>query len=181
MEKADQRRIEIIAQDQGIEDFQWIDPQRVVIGQWVREKCLYGCPRYGLKACCPPEVPSIADCRNLFQEFQAGVLFHLTKQFEDPGLRSGWAREVNKKALAFERQVFLAGFYKALVFLPAPCSICNECQPNKRECRNPSLARPTLEAYGVDVFTTARNTGYPIEVLNRYDQETNRYGLLLVE
>lgn len=44
-----------------------------------------------------------------------------------------------------------------------------------------SAARPTLEAYWVDVFTTARKFGYPIEVLKNTSRETNRYGLLLVE
>jgi len=33
----------------------------------------------------------------------------------------------------------------------------------------------------VDVFTTARKFNYPIEVLKNYGEETNRYGLLLVE
>ena len=181
MKKADLERIGKIARDHGIGDFKWIDPKQMVTGHWVRAKCIYGCPRYGLKACCPPEVPSVAECRSLFKEFHKGLFFHLPKKFEDPQMRFTWAREVNRKVLAFEREVFLAGFHKAFIFTPAPCGICGECKPNKRECRNPPLARPTLEAYGVDVFTTARKFGYPIEVLNQYDQETNRYGLLLVE
>ena len=181
MKKADLERIGKIARNHGFGDFKWIDPKQMITGHWVRAKCIYGCPRYGLKACCPPEVPSVEECRSLFKEFHKGLFFHLPKKFEDPQMRFTWAREVNRKVLAFEREVFLAGFHKAFIFTPAPCGICGECKPHKRECRNPSLARPTLEAYGVDVFTTARKFGYPIEVLNQYDQETNRYGLLLVE
>lgn len=181
MTKAAMDQIGRMAQVQGIEDFKWVDPKQIVTGHWVRTKCVYGCPRYGSKACCPPEVPSVAECRDLFKEYRKGVFFHLPKKFEDPQMRFAWSREVNKKVLAFEREVFLGGFHKAFIFTPAPCNICGECKPNKRECRNPSSARPTLEAYCVDVFTTARKFGYPIEVLNKYDQETNRYGLLLVE
>jgi hypothetical protein len=33
----------------------------------------------------------------------------------------------------------------------------------------------------LDVFTTVRLLGYPIEVLSRYDQPMNRYAFLLVE
>jgi len=33
----------------------------------------------------------------------------------------------------------------------------------------------------VDVFSTARRCGYPIQVLTDYDQPMNRYALLLIE
>jgi len=33
----------------------------------------------------------------------------------------------------------------------------------------------------MDVFTTVRSLGYPIEVLSRYDQTMNRYAFLLVD
>jgi predicted metal-binding protein len=179
--KTAMKRIEETARDHGIDDFKWVDPRLVVTGHWVRAKCIFGCPRYGLKACCPPEVPSVAECRGLFKEYRRGLFFHLTKKFEDPQMRFAWSREVNKKAMAFEREVFLSGFHKAFLFAAAPCNICGECKSRKGECRNPSLARPTLEAYCVDVFTTARKFGYPIQVLKGFEEETNRYGLLLVE
>jgi hypothetical protein len=33
----------------------------------------------------------------------------------------------------------------------------------------------------VDVYSTARMLGYPIQVVKDYQDEMNRYGLLLVE
>jgi hypothetical protein len=33
----------------------------------------------------------------------------------------------------------------------------------------------------VDVFSTVRKIGYPIQVLSDYDQEMNRYAVLLVD
>ena len=181
MTKTAMKRIGEMAKSHGLDDFKWIDPKKIVTGHWVRAKCIYGCSRYGLKACCPPEVPPVAECKNLLKEFHQGLFFHLPKKFEDPQERFAWSREVNKRVLAFEREVFLSGFHKAFIFTPAPCNICGECKSSKRECRNPSLARPTLEAYSVDVFTSARNFGYPAQVLKGYEEETNRYGLLLVE
>ena len=96
-------------------------------------------------------------------------------------MRYSWSRKINPKVLAFERDVFLMGFHKAFIFLPAPCNICSECKNEKSECGNPSLARPTLEGYCVDVFATARKFGYPIQVLREYGEEMNRYGALLIE
>ena len=40
-------RLETIIHEHGYEDFKWFDPQKVVVAQWVRMKCEYGCPSYG--------------------------------------------------------------------------------------------------------------------------------------
>jgi len=179
--KAEMRKIEHIARGHGLDDFKWIDPKEIEIHHWVRAKCIFGCPSYGRKACCPPVVPSVDECRIFFGEYQKGLFFHLTKKFEDPKLRYAWSRDVNAKVLAFERDIFLMGFHKAFIFTPAPCNLCSECKSEKSECSNPSQARPTLEAFAVDVFATARKFAYPIQVLKGYDEETNRYGALLLE
>lgn len=181
MNKNTTKRIAELAGGHGFENFKWINPGEIVTAYWVRAKCAFGCPSYGRKACCPPQLPSPGECRNIFKEYRKALLFHLTKKFKDPKSRYAWSRGINQEALAFERDVFLMGFHKAFIFLPVPCDICSECKRDKTECSNPSLARPTLEAYCVDVFATARKFGYPIQVLKGYEEETNRYGLLLVE
>ncbi len=76
--------------------------------------------------------------------------------------------------------------YQALVmeaFLLAldSCALCTECPGDRAECKHPRTARPTSEAMGVDVFTTVRQCGYPIEVLSDYGQAMNRYAFLLIE
>jgi predicted metal-binding protein len=88
---------------------------------------------------------------------------------------------MQKKAVAFEREVFLADLPKAFVFPPASCDLCTDCPGSKKECKQPRAARPSLEAFSVDVYSTARKIGYPIHVLKGYGEETNRFGLLLVE
>jgi predicted metal-binding protein len=170
-----------LAKKHGFVDFKLINPAEIVTGSWVRTKCTFGCTSYGRKACCPPQLPSPGECRNLFDEYNLGLFFHLTKALKDPKARYDWSRDVNPKALAFERDVFLMGFPKAFIFLPAPCNICDECKSEKCQCGNPSMARPTLEAYCVDVFATAQKFGYPIQVLKGYGEEMNRYGALLIE
>ncbi len=96
-------------------------------------------------------------------------------------MRHPWGREINKKMLDLEKEVFLSGFYKAFVFPANPCRICERCKESKPECRNPGIARPTLEGFCVDVYATARKMRYPIQVLKGYKEEMNRFGLLLVE
>jgi predicted metal-binding protein len=179
--KAGMKQIEKLARAHNLKDFKWMDPRTTIPRQWVRNKCIFGCRRYGQKACCPPEVPSVAECKGFFAEYRYGLFYHLTKQFADPKDLFPWAREVNKQVLAFERDVFLSGFHKAFAFTAAPCNLCELCQSTKRECRNPLVARPALEAFGVDVYGTARKMGYSIQVIKGYEEETNRFGLLLVE
>ncbi|HSR11518.1 MAG TPA: DUF2284 domain-containing protein, partial [Thermodesulfobacteriota bacterium] len=174
-------RIEKMAAAHGLGDFKWIQPRSIVLGEWVRMKCLYGCPGYGSRKTCPPFVPSVAECRDFFGEYRAGILFHFGVKFENPDMRHAWSNEVNKRMLEFEREVFLSGFQKAFLFPQAPCRLCGECSGTDKECRQPSKSRPTLEAFGVDVYTTARIAGFPIQVVKDYNEEINRYGLLLLE
>ena len=181
MTKAAMKQIEKLARTHGLEDFKWMDPRTIIPRYWVRQKCIYGCPRYGQKACCPPEVPSVAECRAFFAEYRSGLFYHIIKTFGDPKERFQWAREVNKWVLALERDVFLSGFYKGFAFTAAPCNLCEQCKNTKGGCRHPLMSRPTLEAFGVDVYATARKMGYRIQVVKAYEEVTNRFGLLLVE
>ncbi len=46
---------------------------------------------------------------------------------------------------------------------------------------DPDLARPAMEAAGIDVFATARAAGLPIEVVRTQDGQQDYYSLVLVE
>jgi predicted metal-binding protein len=160
-------------------DFKWIDPKSIVISQWVRMKCLYGCEDYGKMSPCPPNVPTIDECRQFFQEYSEAVVFHFAVSFEDPEDRYPWLRKIYMKLSKLEQEVFFSGFQKA--FLLFSCNICQECPSGRDACENPRLARPAPEALGIDVFSTVQNIGYPIQVLKDYSEEMNRYAFLLIE
>jgi predicted metal-binding protein len=70
-------------------------------------------------------------------------------------------------------------FYRAIGFGAGPCRLCKEC--NLQECAFPKLARPSMEACGIDVYATARNSRFPLHVLTSQEARQNRYGLLLIE
>ena len=162
-------------------DFKWIDPQNIVISQWVRMKCMFGCKEYGKKACCPPNTPSVQECRSLFREYSQSVVFHFEKKFKKPEQRHEWMKGINERLLGLEREVFLAGNPKAFLLFAAPCSICADCVEERGECKNKRSARPTPEAMAVDVFSTVKALDYPIKVLKNYSETMNRYAFLLLE
>ncbi len=60
----DIERLEAILHQHGYEDFKWFDPKQVVVAQWVRMKCEFGCPSYGKIASCPPNTPSVEECKH---------------------------------------------------------------------------------------------------------------------
>jgi predicted metal-binding protein len=162
-------------------DFRWINPKEIVVSQWVRMKCMYGCKSYGRIATCPPNVPSVAECRQFFDEYDTGLLVHFEKRVEKPEDRHAWSKGVNATLLSVERAVFLAGHKKAFLLFMDNCGLCADCPGVRQECRNPASARPSPEALAVDVFATVSRYGYPLEVLPDYSRTMNRYAFLLID
>lgn len=177
----DRNKMEEVFQDFGYTDFKWIDPGKIVVSQWVRWKCIYGCGEYGKTATCPPNVPSVSECRDFFQDYKEAVVFHIGKKFKKPEDRFDWTREINLKLLELERKIFISGHQKAFLLFMDSCNICESCPGKKEKCKEPRLARPTPEAMAMDVFSTVREIGYPIQVLSDYSQKVNRYAFLFIE
>ena len=177
----DYKALETLFKKHGYADFKWVDPKRIVVSQWVRMKCMYGCKDYGRVASCPPNVPSVSECRKFFDEYKTVAMFHFEKKLDKPEDRRPWGIQVNQGLLDLERGVFLSGYHKAFLLLMYPCRICGECSSMKVDCKNPKFARPTPEAMAIDVFSTARRYGYPIKVLSDYGQTMNRYAFLFIE
>jgi predicted metal-binding protein len=165
----------------GYTDFRWIDPHEIVVAQWVRMKCMFGCAEFGRNASCPPNVPSVPECREFFAGYTRGAIFHFAKTVAAPEDRHEWTGSVNAGLIALERAVFLAGYEKAFLLAMDSCGLCEECVGVREECKVPRSARPTPEAMAVDVFSTVRRMGYPIAVLSDYRQAMNRYAFLMIE
>ena len=80
-----------------------------MVAQWVRAKCMYGCKSYTRHACCPPNVPSVPECRQLFSEYDTGVIFHAAVTVESTEARHAWSKKINQTLLRIEGEVFLQG------------------------------------------------------------------------
>jgi len=147
-----------------------VKPADVVTGEWVRWKCTFGCGGFGSSLVCPPHTPTPSRTRAMLDEYSRAILFEAP-----PG--SAGAKRI---AAELEREIFLAGFYKALGLGAGPCRLCDECAFDDG-CRYPREARPSMEACGIDVYATARKHGFSIDVVRDRDDEQHYYGLVLVE
>ena len=177
----DRFELEKIFRSHGCEDFVWIRASEIETAQWVRMKCAYGCRSYGKKADCPPNAPAFEECVRFFSEYDHCVLFHFQVRLEDPETRGAYTKEVNGRLLEIEREVFLKNHPKAFLFFMDECRLCVQCAGTPSKCPNPGMARPSPESFCVDVFSTAKKCGYPLEVLKDYRQEMHRYAILMVE
>jgi predicted metal-binding protein len=177
----DDQQIASILHQHDYHDFKWIDPHEIVVSLWVRMKCEFGCPSYGKVASCPPNNPSVEECRRFFSEYKRAILLHFQKIAPEKVERKAWSARTNLKLVKLEQDIFMAGQPKAFMLFMDSCEICAECVPARANCKEPKTSRPSPEGMAVDVFTTVRKLGYPIDVLTDTAQTMNRYAFLLVD
>jgi predicted metal-binding protein len=77
-----------------------------------------------------------------------------------------------------ERDISLTSHERVFLFMDS-CEICRECSIAADKSREPTLARPSPQAMGMDVYTPVRPVGYPINPLTEYTQSMNRCALLM--
>ncbi|MEM4230212.1 MAG: DUF2284 domain-containing protein [Thermoproteota archaeon] len=139
----------------------------VVVRDWVRLKCQYGCGGYGKRLTCPPYSPTPEQTRRILSGYSSAILLRF-----EPELGN-----VHKIVAKLEREAFLSGYYSAFGLASGSCPFCKEC--NLKSCVHPELARPSMEACGIDVYATARGAGFTIEVVKTRKEKPNYFGLLL--
>ena len=177
----DTGKIETLVHQHGYADFKWFDPKTMVVSHWVRLKCEYGCPSYGKIASCPPNTPSVDECKRFFSEYTKAIVLHFQKVAPEKEVRRAWSAKTNVNLSKLERDIFLAGYPKAFLLFMDSCEICAECVPERKGCKEIKLSRPSPEGMAVDVFSTVRQIGYPIEVLTNPANQMNRYAFLMIE
>ena len=69
------KQLEELFYKHGFKDIKWIDPKTIIVSQWVRIKCMFGCKEYGKNASCPPNTLSKDECKSFFNEYDEGVVF----------------------------------------------------------------------------------------------------------
>lgn len=154
----------------GAKDARIVAPSDVETAPWVRWKCRFGCDGYGRCLVCPPFTPTPEETRKVLDAYHRAVLIHF-----DP--------EADVKAVVadLEREIFLCGVWKAFGLGAGPCYLCRKCPVDQGLCRHAERARPAMEACGIDVFSTVKKAGFPIEVVKSTRQCPNYYGLVLVD
>ena len=143
---------------------------KIVTGAWVRKKCRFGCAVYGKNLQCPPYGMKSKETEELLNSYKWAILL----EGSPPG------KNFYDKLLLIEKQAFLAGYHKALVFGAGHCPVCVEC-PKDGLCRHPEKARPSMEGSGIDVYSTVRNAGIRLKPVIDKSQYVKYIGLLLLE
>lgn len=115
-------------------------------------KCRFGCDRWGKYWTCPPHM-AISEEKFMaaFAAYENAILLQCT----DPQL----GQEVT---LAIEKEAMLthgASFAMALVL----CVKCNPCA-YPEPCKFPHLARPSMDAYGIDIGKTVAPLGFEVKL-----------------
>ena len=169
-----------------------IDPNEIVVSNWVRLKCQYGCPSYAKKLSCPPYSPTPDDTRQILKEYSKAYLIGFTGSiFKKYGTQKyseifpKALKNIRKSIFELEKHAFLSGYYKSFTYgFCGPCTLCEQCvvEEGVLSCENAKESRPSMEAAGIDVFETVRNAGLELEVLNEIDHDNLRmFTLLLLE
>jgi predicted metal-binding protein len=162
----------------GIPKAKLIDPKIVVVGNWVRLKCQFGCGGYGQSLTCPPFSPTPEYTQKMLREYRRGLLLQIENiPYRDEERIS---RKFKKAVSALEREIFLDGYWKALALSVGPCAFCSSCDVTQL-CKHPRLARPAMEACGIDVYQTTRNAGWKLEVVRSRKSPCSYVSLILID
>ena len=147
-----------------------IPTEKIVTAPWVRQKCRYGCEGFGKNLQCPPNGMDDLETGRMVRSYRWAILL----EGAPPG------REFHQRLLSLERRAFLSGFHKAFVFGAGPCTVCSSC-PVEGACKRSDLARPSMEASGIDVYQTAKEGGLYLAPVKERGQYVKYIGLLLLE
>lgn len=138
----------------------------IAVDERVRLKCrLNACGQYGRNLMCPPQVWDVATTRAALDRYTFALLVQLTRPAPAEEARAVFDREklvLNDIIVALEQEAFRHGFSLALGLGAGHCQLCAPCAGAEGgACRRPELARPSLEAVGVDVAKTCAEAGLP--------------------
>ncbi|MGD0450477.1 MAG: DUF2284 domain-containing protein [Candidatus Bathyarchaeia archaeon] len=157
-----------VAKRLGVLDAKAVDTKNIVVKDWVRLKCQYGCGGFGKSLTCPPYSPTPEKMRQILASYSNAILMKLPDE----------SVATHDLVAKLERHIFLAGYHSAFGLVAGPCERCEKC--NLEHCTYPRLARPSMESSSIDVYATARKNGFDIEVLKTHRQKPTYFGLLLV-
>ena len=196
-----------MALDKGAMNAEIIKADKVVVEDRIVLKCKLGCTKYGKTLTCPPYTPTPQEFRKIVNEYTY-VLFmkfksraktnskltkYLSKSETDltipKSIRSklqefwaDWKKDKLKMlstVLDLETAAMREGYLLAIGLISGFCQLCEKCTLNRASCVNPTKARFSGEAVGVNVQVTARNAG--VEFKFPVEKTPETFALLLID
>lgn len=139
----------------GALDARIIDAGQIVFDDRSYLKCRFGCDRWGRYWTCPPNlVLTPEQFMAAFGKYSQGIIIKTV----DPQTGQDVALAVEKEAMLVCGRMFAFA-----MVLCVKCETCAWPEP----CHYPHLARPAMDAYGVDIGKTVEPLGFTVE----FDQE----------
>jgi hypothetical protein len=100
----------------GVEKAKIIDTETVVVSEWVRWKCLYGCPLFAKDPFHPPVAPDAESTKKVLGEYTKAIL-----------LNGPNGQKLTEAAVKLEGEAYHRGFYKAFALtalVPGGAAAC---------------------------------------------------------
>jgi predicted metal-binding protein len=155
----------------GIVEAKLIHSRDIVVDERVRFQCSYsGCRDYGRKLMCPPHTPGVDEFKKILSSYYMAVLVQLEGAIVN---KDNWEPETDRWALQLhdiiyklEKKAFSLGFPFAAGLIGGSCKLCKDCpgeNDTNAKCLHREKARPSMEAMGIDVLSTCKNTGIKVE------------------
>lgn len=147
---------------------------KIVTGEWVRMKCLFGCNGFGRRFSCPPYTPTPAETQAALDGYSHALLVRFDGDVGETTPERLVSREMTRYVqtvmFELEQMAFHDGFYKAFGYTGHQCGWCAKCTAKEKgavgtDCRNRRKMRPSMEAAGIDVYATCANAGWELDVL----------------
>ncbi|MDV0442598.1 DUF2284 domain-containing protein [Methanorbis furvi] len=167
-----QRLTEFVREKGG--DAMFISSDKVITGEWVRMKCLFGCNGFGRRFSCPPYTPTPSETRAVLDCYSHALLVRFEGDVGETTPERLVSREMTRYVQTImyelENMAFHDGFYKAFGYTGHQCGWCGKCCAKEEDavitdCKNRRKMRPSMEAAGIDVYATCKNAGWDLGVL----------------
>ncbi len=188
------------AKESGASFCKIIPTKDIVLDERVKFKCIVPlCPNYNTNLMCPPYVPSLPEFKKVLKKYRVAILIKLTDKIPKNKViegksnlaeaysEKGYEAVVAPSAMKLyevvskvEALAFQMGYRFAAGLTSGQCRLCKECNLKKGTpfCSKPFMARPSMEALGIDVVETCKRAGAPISFPTK--DKIVRVGLVLL-
>jgi len=181
---ASDERIFALCQRHGIQGIHFIKTSQIVVAQWVRLKCRYGCDHYNTNWCCPPATVTVKEAREILREYRSALL--LSGEVDHPHFYQNNSKKRRRQVqfwkgtVAIERELFLLGYHKAFGLTSESCALCKKCA-YPENCLFPKEKRPSMESFSIDIFQTLRHIGKETKLAQNIGDHFKHYSIVLLE
>lgn len=128
-----------------------IDTEAVVFDSRSYLKCRFGCNRWGRYWTCPPHLHiSPEQFHKAFDQYSKALI-----------IQAADARQGQDITVKIEKEAMLAHQFLH-AFAMVLCVWCDECA-YPEPCRFPHMARPSMDAYGIDIGRTVESLDLQVE------------------